>query len=193
MARQSTAASSPLLCSTCFGSRASRIYVLILPASDCAEILANNSRKPLWGYKSLVFSVLVIGFCRSSCAHHMWMTGMGSASARFPNHYAADLHSIGDHLERIFISLWALHSLYVPMLFATHSSRCLESRLTASRWHLIQPTYLHDTYYIIAHFHYIVAPAQSSAFRRDYYWFRNDGRKNERFLGKVHFWPTSSA
>src|SRR6266480_2006325 len=56
------------------------VYVLILPAFGIvAEILANNSRKPLWGYKSLVFSVLVIGFLSFIVwAHHMWMTGMGS-------------------------------------------------------------------------------------------------------------------
>src|SRR5213595_1292536 len=56
------------------------VYVLILPAFGIvAEILANNSRKPLWGYKSLVFSVLVIGFLSFVVwAHHMWLTGMGS-------------------------------------------------------------------------------------------------------------------
>src|SRR5262249_7728871 len=50
------------------------VYVLILPAFGIvAEILANNSRKPLWGYKSLVFSVLVIGFLSFIVwAHHMW-------------------------------------------------------------------------------------------------------------------------
>src|SRR6188768_909390 len=61
------------------------VYVLILPAFGIvAEILANNSRKPLWGYKSLVFSVLVIGFLSFIVwAHHMWMTGMGSAVSAF--------------------------------------------------------------------------------------------------------------
>src|SRR6476661_7319394 len=61
------------------------VYVLILPAFGIvAEILANNSRKPLWGYKSLVFSVLVNGFLSFIVwAHHMWMTGMGSAVSAF--------------------------------------------------------------------------------------------------------------
>src|SRR5476651_2653334 len=57
------------------------VYVLILPAMGIvAEILANNSRKPLWGYKSLVFSVLVLGFLSMIVwAHHMYLTGMGTA------------------------------------------------------------------------------------------------------------------
>src|SRR5256884_5754433 len=61
------------------------VYVLILPAFGIvAEILANNSRKPLWGYKSVVFSVLVIGFLSFVVwAHHMWLTGMGSAVSAF--------------------------------------------------------------------------------------------------------------
>src|SRR5262245_61973194 len=61
------------------------VYVLILPAFGIvAEILANNSRKPLWGYKSLVFSVLVIGFLSFIVwAHHMWLTGMGTAVSAF--------------------------------------------------------------------------------------------------------------
>src|SRR5438045_9774354 len=55
---------SPLLCQHLFWFLGHpEVYVLILPAFGIvAEILANNSRKPLWGYKSLVFSVLVIGF-----------------------------------------------------------------------------------------------------------------------------------
>src|SRR5437764_13797026 len=61
------------------------VYVLILPGMGIvAEILANNSRKPLWGYKSLVFSVLTIGFLSFIVwAHHMWLTGMGSAVNAF--------------------------------------------------------------------------------------------------------------
>src|SRR6266852_760444 len=61
------------------------VYVLILPGMGIiAEILANNSRKPLWGYKSLVFSVLTIGFLSFIfCAHHMWLTGMCSTVSAF--------------------------------------------------------------------------------------------------------------
>src|SRR6266568_4856601 len=52
--------------------------------------------------------------------------------------------------------------------------------------------YLHDTYYVIAHFHYIVAPGTIFAlFAGIYYWFpKATGRKMNDFWGKVHFWPT---
>src|SRR5438046_3374187 len=61
------------------------VYVLILPAFGIvAGLLENNSCKPLWGYKSLVFSVLVIGFLSFIVwAHHMWLTGMGTAVSAF--------------------------------------------------------------------------------------------------------------
>jgi len=56
------------------------VYVLILPAMGIVcEILANNTRKPIWGYKSLVYSVLTIGFLSFIVwAHHMYLTGMGT-------------------------------------------------------------------------------------------------------------------
>src|ERR1051326_8125752 len=61
------------------------VYVLILPAMDIvAEIIANNPRKPIWGYKSLVYSVLTIGFLSFIVwAHHMYLTGMGTKVATF--------------------------------------------------------------------------------------------------------------
>ena len=61
------------------------VYVLILPAMGIvAEIIANNTRKPLWGYKSLVYSVLTIGFLSFIVwAHHMYLTGMGTHIATF--------------------------------------------------------------------------------------------------------------
>ncbi len=56
------------------------VYVLILPAMGIvAEIIANNTRKPLWGYKPMVYSVLGIGFMSFIVwAHHMFLTGMGT-------------------------------------------------------------------------------------------------------------------
>ena len=58
------------------------VYVLILPAMGIVcEIIANNTRKPIWGYKSLVYSVLAIGFLSFIVwAHHMYLTGMGRGS-----------------------------------------------------------------------------------------------------------------
>src|SRR5678810_1289180 len=108
------------------------VYVPILPAFGIvAEILANNSRKPLWGYKSLVFSVLVIGFLSFIVwAHHMWMTGMGSAVSAFFQTTTL-LISIPSViiLSAFFISLWGGSIRFnVPMLF------------TLSLIHISEPT-----------------------------------------------------
>src|ERR687897_181965 len=61
------------------------VYVLILPAMGIvAEIIANNTRKPLWGYRAMVYSLIFLGFMSFIVwAHHMFMTGMGTAMAAF--------------------------------------------------------------------------------------------------------------
>ena len=174
------------------------VYVLILPAFGIvAEILANNSRKPLWGYKSLVFSVLVIGFLSFIVwAHHMWMTGMGTAVSAFFQTTTL-LISIPSViiLSAFFISLWGGSIRFtVPMLFATAFLPMFGiGGLTGIPLAFNSADlYLHDTYYIIAHFHYIVAPGTIfGLFAGIYYWFpKATGRKMNDFWGKVHFWPT---
>src|SRR5439155_1258499 len=99
------------------------VYVLILPGMGIvAEILANNSRKPLWGYKSLVFSVLTIGFLSFIVwAHHMWLTGMGSAVSAFfqTTTLIISIPSV-IILSAFFIFLWGGSIRFtVPMLFTT--------------------------------------------------------------------------
>ncbi len=56
------------------------VYVLILPALGIvAEVIANNTRKPLWGYKSMVYATIFLGFMSFIVwAHHMFLTGMGT-------------------------------------------------------------------------------------------------------------------
>jgi hypothetical protein len=61
------------------------VYVLILPAMGIvAEIIANNTRKPLWGYRAMVCSAVFLGFMSFIVwAHHMFITGMGTAMSAF--------------------------------------------------------------------------------------------------------------
>ncbi len=174
------------------------VYVLILPAFGIvSEILANNSRKPLWGYKSLVFSVLVLGFLSFIVwAHHMWLTGMGSTVSAFFQTTTV-LISIPSViiLSAFFISLWGGSIRFnVPMLFATAFLPMFGiGGLTGIPLAFNSADlYLHDTYYVIAHFHYIVAPGTIFAlFAGVYYWFpKATGRKMSEFWGKVHFWPS---
>jgi cytochrome c oxidase subunit 1 len=174
------------------------VYVLILPGMGIvAEILANNSRKPLWGYKSLVFSALVIGFLSFIVwAHHMWLTGMGTTVSAFfqTTTVIISIPSV-IILSAFFISLWGGSIRFtVPMLFATAFLPMFGiGGLTGIPLAFNSADlYLHDTYYVIAHFHYIVAPGTIFAiFAGIYFWFpKATGRTMNEFWGKVHFWPS---
>ncbi len=174
------------------------VYVLIAPAFGIvAEILANNSRKPLWGYKSLVFSIMTIGFLSFLVwAHHMWLTGMATVATAFFQ-TTTILISIPSVIiaTALIISLWRGSIRFtVPMLFATAFLPMFGiGGLTGIPLAFSSADlYLHDTYYLIAHFHYIVAPGTIFAlFAGVYYWFpKATGRKMSDFWGKVHFWPT---
>jgi cytochrome c oxidase subunit I len=81
-----TGGGSPLLWQHLFWFLAHpEVYVLILPGMGIvAEVIANNTRKPLWGYKTIVFSILFIGGMSFTVwAHHMFMTGMGTTMSTF--------------------------------------------------------------------------------------------------------------
>jgi cytochrome c oxidase subunit I len=174
------------------------VYVLILPGMGIvAEIIANNTRKPLWGYKSLVFAALVLGFLSFIVwAHHMWLTGMGSVVSAFfqTTTMIISIPSV-IILSAFFISLWGGSIRFnAPMLFATAFLPMFGiGGLTGIPLAFNSADlYLHDTYYVIAHFHYIVAPGTIFAvFAGIYFWFpKATGRRMSEFWGKVHFWPS---
>jgi len=172
------------------------VYVLILPAMGIVtEIIANNTRKPIWGYKSLVYSVLFVGFMSFIVwAHHMYMTGMGTVIGAF---FQATTMIISVPsviiLTALFVSLWGGSIRFnTPMLFALGFLPMFGiGGLTGLPLGLnITDIPLHDTYYVIGHFHYVVAPGTIFAlFAGIYYWFpKVTGRMMNERLGKVHFW-----
>ncbi len=174
------------------------VYVLILPAIGIvSEIIANNSRKPLWGYRTMVGAAVVLGFLSFFVwAHHMYLTGMGTTVSMFFQ-TTTMLISIPSVilLTALIISLWGGSIRFtVPMLFATAfipmfgigglTGLPLAFNLT--------DLHLHDTYYVIGHFHYVVAPGTMfGLFAGIYYWYpKITGRQMNTFLGHAHFWPS---
>ncbi|OFV92398.1 MAG: cytochrome C oxidase subunit I [Acidobacteria bacterium RIFCSPLOWO2_02_FULL_64_15] len=172
------------------------VYVLILPAMGIVgEIIANNTRKPLWGYKTLVYSVMFLGFMSFIVwAHHMFMTGMGTAMSAFfqTTTMIISIPSVVI-LTALLLSLWGASIRFTtPMLFALAFLPMFGiGGLTGLPLGLAPPDiHLHDTYYVIGHFHYVVAPGTILAlFAGIYYWFpKATGRKMNDLLGKIHFW-----
>lgn len=171
------------------------VYVLILPAIGIVtEIIANNTRKPLWGYKTLVYSLIFLGIMSFVVwAHHMFMTGMGTTMSTFfqTTTMIISIPSV-IILTSLLITLYGSSIRFnTPMLFALSflpmfaigGLTGLPLGLTTSDIHL------HDTWYVIGHFHYVVAPGTIFAlFAGIYYWFpKARGRMMNEGLGKIHF------
>jgi cytochrome c oxidase subunit I len=172
------------------------VYVLILPAMGIvAEIIANNTRRALWGYKAMVASALFLGVMSLVVwAHHMFLTGMGTRLGTFFQ-ITTMIVSIPSVVivTSLILSLWGGSIRFTtPMLFALAflpmfgigGLSGLPLGLAAS------DVILHDTWYVVGHFHFVVAPGTLFAiFAGLYYWFpKVTGRQMNHALGVVHFW-----
>jgi len=177
------------------------VYVLILPAFGIvAEVIANATRKPLWGYRGLVGSALFMGFMSFLVwAHHMFLTGMGTTMSAFfqvttmiisvPSVVIVSSLLLSLYGGSIRFTVPALFALAFLPMFGIGGLTGLPLGLAAS------DIPLHDTNYVVGHFHYVVAPGTLFAlFAGIYYWFpKVTGRRLHDGLGKVHFWLSFAA
>jgi len=196
VALSNTGGGSPLLWQHLFWFLAHpEVYVLILPAFGIVvEVIANNTRRPIWGYKSIVYAVIFLGFMSFIVwAHHMFITGMGTTMSSFfqTTTMIISIPSVVI-LTALFMSLWGGSIRYnTPMLFALGFLPMFGiGGLTGLPLGLAAADiYLHDTYYVIGHFHYVVAPGTIFAlFAGIYYWFpKMTGKRMNETLGKLHF------
>ena len=172
------------------------VYVLILPGMGIlAEVIANNTRKPIWGYKSLVYSAAFLGFMSFLVwAHHMFLTGMGQGMSVFFQTTTMIISVPSVIILTCFmLSLWGGSIRFTtPMLFALGWMPMFGiGGLTGLPLGLSTPDiHLHDTYYVIGHFHYVVAPGTIFAiFAGIYYWFpKITGKMLNETMGKIHFY-----
>jgi cytochrome c oxidase subunit 1 len=172
------------------------VYVLILPALGIvAEVLANATRKPIWGYRAMVGSVLFIGIMSFVVwAHHMFLTGMGPTLSAFfqvttmiisiPSVIIVTGLLLSLHGGSIRFTVPGMFALAFLPMFGLGGLTGLPLGLAAT------DIPLHDTYYVVGHFHLIVAPGTLFAlFAGIYYWFpKVTGRRMSTALGRWHFW-----
>jgi cytochrome c oxidase subunit I len=174
------------------------VYVLILPAFGIAsEIVPVFSRKPLFSYAVAVFSGVAIGFMSWGVwAHHMFAVGLGPvANTAFAASTILISVPTGIMILNWLATTWGGDiRLRTPMLFALGFIGMFTIGGLSGATHTIVPHDYQqtDTYYIVAHFHYVLfGGAIFGLFGGVYYWFpKITGKLLGERLGKVHFWLT---
>jgi cytochrome c oxidase subunit 1 len=174
------------------------VYIVLLPALGLSsEIIATNSRKPIFGYKAMIGSILAIGFLSFIVwGHHMFVTGMnpflGSVFV-----FTTLLIAIPSAVKvfNYLTTLWRGSLVLTPaMLFAIG---LVSTFITGGVTGIILADsaldiMLHDTYFVVAHFHIVMGmSAVFGMFAGVYHWFpKMFGRMLNTRLGYAHFWVT---
>jgi cytochrome c oxidase subunit 1 len=173
------------------------VYIAILPAMGIvSQIIATFSRREIWSYRGMVISTFGIGILGFAVwGHHMFTSGMDPmAGFAFSSLTMAVAVPSSVKLVNWLATLWhGSIRLSSPMLFAVgFLSLFITGGLTGPI--LAQPSldiYLHDTYFVVAHFHLIMAMAILFAiFAATYYWFPllAGGRMMNESWARLHFW-----
>jgi cytochrome c oxidase subunit 1 len=174
------------------------VYIAILPGMGVAsQVLSTFARKPIFGYRAMVYAIMAIGLLGFMVwGHHMFMSGMSPYSA-----FAFSLMTMAIGVPsaiKTFNWLGTLHRarlrLTTPMLFAIGFVSLFVSGGLSGPF-LAQPVLdipLHDTYFVVGHFHLIMGVAAIfGIFAATYYWFpKMFGHMLNDTMGRIHFWIT---
>jgi cytochrome c oxidase subunit 1 len=174
------------------------VYVILLPGFGAiAEVIPVFSRKPIFGYRMIVYATIITGVLSFIVwAHHQFIAGIDPRLAT-PFSITTILISVPiaiilfafiatlyrGSIELKTPMLWALGMLAVFLLGGVTG---IHLGAAAS------DIYMHDTYFVVAHFHYaLIPPTVFGFFAAMYYWYpKMFGRMLNEPLGHLHFWPT---
>ena len=172
------------------------VYIVILPGFGIAsQVIATFSRKPIFGYLPMVYAMVAIGVLGFVVwAHHMYTVGMSlTQQAYFMTATMVIAVPTGIKIFSWIATMWGGSIEFkTPMLFAMGFlflftiggvTGVVLSQAGVDRAY-------HDTYYVVAHFHYTMSlGAAFCIFAGIYFWFgKMTGRHYPEFLGKIHFW-----
>ncbi|MGK0285026.1 MAG: cytochrome c oxidase subunit 1 [Salibacteraceae bacterium] len=174
------------------------VYIILLPSLGItSEVIATNARKPIFGYKAMIGSILAIAFLSFIVwGHHMFLTGMdpflGSVFT-----FTTLLIAIPSAVKvfNYLTTLYKANIQFTPaMMFSlgmvsTFISGGLTGIILADAALDIS---VHDTYFVVAHFHIVMGfSAVNAMFAGVYHWFpKMYGRMMNQKLGIIHFWAT---
>jgi cytochrome c oxidase subunit 1 len=172
------------------------VYILILPAFGIfSEIIPTFSRKRLFGYSSMVFATVLIGFLGFMVwAHHMFTVGLGPiANAIFAVATMAIAIPTGVKVFNWLLTMWGgsikfttamLYSVaFIPTFVAGGVTGIMLAVASADYQY-------HDTYFVVAHFHYVIVGGLVLALlaATHFYWPKMFGTMLNEFMGKITFW-----